>query len=79
MNVVFTPEFVPLIGSVVAGVSEDCGALLHALLELDREAEQRGIGEVERCESTMSKGDVDCAFGLAGVQRWPVVTSPMRR
>ncbi len=39
------PDGIPVIGRVDAGIAEDVGAGLHALLELDGKADERGDEE----------------------------------
>ncbi len=53
-----------MLGIVAAGVAEDGGAILHALLELDGEADESGWGKIECDESAMGEGDVDGAVGF---------------
>ena len=47
VDAVFAPDGIPVLGRVDAGVAEDLGALAHALLELDGEGEEGGLGEFE--------------------------------
>src|SRR5580658_3189401 len=62
-----SPQLVPALGGVLACVSQNRRALLHALLKLDRKAEKRRGRQVERRQTRMRESDVDCALRLSAV------------
>jgi len=67
MHTPIEPDWVPSHGVVPAGVSENVGPLPHALLELDRETEQRRIGQFQGNQASMSERDIHRALGLSAV------------
>ena len=61
-----------MLRGVCAGVPEDLGAFLHALLKLDWEGQERCVREVEGNKSQVGKCDVH------GTQRLSVVPALAR-